>query len=163
MFRSSSKMAVVIASHFRISSSHFRTGQRCLSTWCCTFYMQHMPCTLRRNIIANAEERGFVRGTPHSRIPFWTDDASFCSVYENNTESLLLYCVTFLFFLTTENDWPKLEKWHFWLVNEKENGRNPVGVSLPCVPCLLILYWDCGKLCVLCVCVLPCEVEMLAQ
>ena len=153
MFLSSSRTVVVIPSHFRISSNHLRTGRLCLSTWCCTFYTLYTPYTLRRNISANAEEHGFVRGTRHSRIPFWMDDASCCIVYEHNIESLLLcwhYCPLFV---TTENDPSSLEKWNFWLVNEKEKGRNPVGVSLPCVPCLLILYWACGKLYVVCACV----------
>ena len=136
MFLSSSRTVVVIPSYFRISSSHSRTGQRCLSTWHCTFYM---PYTLRRNISSNAEDHGFVRGTHHSRIPFWMADASFCSVYEHNTESLLL-CWRYLpLFVITETDPPRLEKWHFWLVNEKENGRNSVRF-----PCLVFrVYWSC--------------------
>jgi hypothetical protein len=72
-------MFVVIPSHFRIFFNHFRTGQRWLSTWCCAFYM---PYTLQRNVSANAEDHGFVRGTRHSRIPFWMDDASFWVLYE---------------------------------------------------------------------------------
>jgi hypothetical protein len=152
MFLSSSIRVVVILSHFRISSNHFRTGWRCLSTWCCTFYMSYTPYTLRRNS-ANAEKHGFVRGTRHWRIPFWMDDTGFYSVYEHNTESLLLCWHYRPLFVTTENDPSRLEKWNFWLVNETENWRNPVGVSLPCVRCLLILYWACGKLYVVCACV----------
>jgi hypothetical protein len=90
MFRSSSKTAVVIPSYFRISSNHFRTGQRCLSTRCCTFYMP--ICLVHYDEISSLMLKGAVLyvAPPHSRIPFWVDDASFCSVYENNIESLLL-------------------------------------------------------------------------
>lgn len=152
MFRSSSRLVVVIPSHFWISSNHFRTERRCLSKWCCIFYMPYMPYTLRWNISANAEEHGFVRGTGHSRIPFRTGDASFCSVYEHNTESLLLCWRYLLLFVTTENDPTRQEKWHFWFVNEKKTGGIQWGF-----PCLVFrAYWFCTEpvgSCVVCACV----------
>jgi hypothetical protein len=150
MFHSSSRTAVVIPPHFWISSNHFRTGQRCLSTWCYTFYML---CTLRRNIIANAEERGFVRGTRHSIIPFWVDDASFCSVYEHNTESLLL-CWHYLLLFCNNRKRPTQTRKVTLLTFERKRkrGKSSWGFLVLCsvLTDLVLRLWE--VVCCMCMC-----------